>query len=110
MVAEAFLPNPTNLPEVNHKDENSANNCLDNVEWCTSQYNDLYGNHRKNLSRQVIMYDLQMNYIDEFESGADAERQTGARGVLAVCSGKRHTAGGYIWRYKQEINQSEKED
>lgn len=110
LVTEAFLPNPNNLPEVNHKDENPANNCLDNVEWCTSQYNDLYGNHRKNLSKPVIMYDLQMNYIDEFKSGTDAERQTGAKGVIAVCRGKRHTAGGYIWRYKQEINQSEKED
>lgn len=110
LVAEAFLPNPNNLPEVNHKDENPANNCLDNVEWCTSQYNDLYGNHRRNLSKPVIMYDLQMNYIDEFKSDLYAERQTGARGVLAVCQGKRHTAGGYIWRYKQEINQSEKED
>ena len=109
LVATAFLPNPDCLPEVNHKDENPANNCLDNVEWCTSQYNDLYGNHRRNLSKPVIMYDLQMNYIDEFKSGLDAERQTGARGALAVCQGKRHTAGGYIWRYKQEINQSEKE-
>lgn len=49
MVAEAFIPNPDNLPEVNHKDNNRANNCVDNLEWCTHQYNVQYaidsGNH-----------------------------------------------------------------
>ena len=91
LVAQAFLNNPDNLPEVNHKDENKSNNCLDNLEWCTSQYNDLYGNHLKTNSKPVIMYDLQMNYIDEFKSSAEAERITGAKGIYA---------GGYIWKYK----------
>ena len=100
LVAQAFLDNPDNLPEVNHKDENPANNCLDNLEWCTSQYNDLYGNHTKSISKPVIMYDLQMNYIDEFESISEAEEITGISGVGAVCRGKRKTAGGYIWKYK----------
>ena len=100
LVAQAFLDNPNNLPEVNHKDENKANNCLDNLEWCTSQYNDYYGNHLKTNSKPVIMYDLQMNFIDEFKSISEAEKVTGARGISAVCNGKRHTAGGYIWRYK----------
>ena len=49
MVAEAFLPNPNNLPEVNHKDNNRKNNCVDNLEWCTHEYNIQYsidsGNH-----------------------------------------------------------------
>ena len=49
MVAEAFIPNPDNLPEVNHKDNNRMNNCVDNLEWCTHAYNVQYaidsGNH-----------------------------------------------------------------
>lgn len=107
LVAQAFLQNPNDLPEVNHKDENPANNCLDNLEWCTSQYNDLYGNHTKTNSKPVVMYDLQMNFIDEFKSASEAERITGVKGVGAVCIGKRMTAGGYIWRFKNDINESE---
>lgn len=41
LVAEAFLPNPNNLPCVNHKDENRLNNCVDNLEWCTYQHNNV---------------------------------------------------------------------
>lgn len=43
LVAEVFIPNPDNLPQVNHKDENPLNNCVDNLEWCTSEYNINYG-------------------------------------------------------------------
>lgn len=49
LVAEAFIPNPNNLPEVNHKDENPSNNQIDNLEWCSHYYNSNYGtvNQRK---------------------------------------------------------------
>ncbi len=42
LVAQAFIPNPDNLPCVNHKDENPSNNCIDNLEWCTYKYNNEY--------------------------------------------------------------------
>lgn len=43
LVATAFIPNPQNLPYVNHKDENKLNNCVNNLEWCTASYNLTYG-------------------------------------------------------------------
>lgn len=44
LVAQAFIPNPNNYPVVNHKDENPKNNCVENLEWCTQEYNINYGN------------------------------------------------------------------
>ena len=51
LVAEAFIPNPDNLPEVNHKDENRYNNHIDNLEWCTHKYNVNYGTRNQRISK-----------------------------------------------------------
>lgn len=50
LVAQAFIPNPNNLPQVNHKDENTSNNQVDNLEWCSAKYNCNYGNRNKRIS------------------------------------------------------------
>ena len=57
LVAEAFIPNPCNLPQINHKDEDKTNNCVDNLEWCTNLYNTNYGEkHKQKLSENAKRY------------------------------------------------------
>ena len=54
LVAEHFIDNPDNLYEVNHKDENKLNNCVDNLEWCSHEYNCNYGTRNKRHSEYMI--------------------------------------------------------
>lgn len=51
LVALAFIPNPNNLPFINHKDENPSNNNVDNLEWCDAKYNNNYGTVKERLSK-----------------------------------------------------------
>lgn len=105
-VAEAFIENINNWPEVNHKDENHANNHVDNLEWCTSKYNANYGtrNQRmvkeKNL-RPVIMLNQSGKEIKRFRSISEAEKETGAdcSAIIRVCKGKNNIAAGHKWKY-----------
>ena len=53
MVAEAFIPNPDNLPCVNHKDENKYNNSVDNLEWCSYSYNARYNGNSKRIGMKM---------------------------------------------------------
>lgn len=53
LMASAFIPNPNNYPEVNHKDENPCNNSLENLEWCGHLYNCNYGTRNKRISKSL---------------------------------------------------------
>ena len=54
IVAETFILNPNNLPQVNHKDENKSNNCVENLEWCSQRYNNNYGNRLNNIRKKLM--------------------------------------------------------
>lgn len=108
LVAETFIPNPDNLSEVNHIDENKLNNEVNNLEWCTHKYNTNHGTrierisetqrNRKDCSKPVMCIETGIVY----PSINEASRQTGAdRNTIAdVCKGKLKTARGYHWKYK----------
>ena len=73
LVATTFIPNPNNYPQVNHKDENKVNNSIDNLEWCTNEYNERYGTKIERVAVQlskgrVIQYDDNGNVIKIWNS------------------------------------------
>lgn len=125
IVATAFIPNPDNLPEVNHKDENSSNNSVSNLEWCTHLYNMRYENGAKMRHSKINYHSEKMNdarrrnaekarkavlqftkdgqFIARYDSGKDASRATGANHshILECCNGKRYkTVNGFVWKFE----------
>ena len=110
LVAEAFIPNPDNLPIINHKDENPSNNCVENLEWCTQQYNITYGTAMQKRIKSnprvkpVVMLNANGEFEMEFESSAEAARYIGGNGsnVWAVCNKRAETYKGKVFMYKDE--------
>lgn len=95
IVAEAFIPNPDCMPEVNHKDENPMNCRVENLEWCDHQYNVEYSK-----AKSVAQY-LDGEKIAVYKSIVHASRITGISrtSINNALRGWSFTAGGYEWRY-----------
>lgn len=111
-MAEAFIPNPAGLPQVNHINEVPTDNRAINLEWCDCKYNINYGTRTERMAltqgKPVEQYDLEDNYIRTWVSAREAERQTGISNsaINACCHGKKgwNTAGGFIWRFVEKID------
>lgn len=105
IVAMAFIPNPDNLPQVNHIDENPSNNHVENLEWCTGYYNMTYGTRIertiKSMQKKVNVYDLNNNFITSFESMKEAAAKLNCdnSSITKVCKGKVSQHKGYIFKY-----------
>lgn len=101
LVAKAFIPNPSNLPQVNHIDENKENNRVDNLEWCDGKYNYFYGNHVAQFCKKIAQYDLDGNFIQSFQSAKEVERTLGfaQQNISSCCRGKLEKAYGYKWKF-----------
>lgn len=112
LMAETFIPNPYNLPQVNHRDENKSHNLIDNLEWCTNSYNMNYGtrNARAGIgisyanSIRIAQYSLEGKYITSYRGLNEAIRILGK-----IISCPRHgyknqfwSSQGYMWRQHEE--------
>lgn len=122
LVAETFIPNPDNLPEVNHKDENKENNRIDNLEWCTHQYNfrytyDRHPEHKERIiqegiktakrKQRVVQKDLQGNIVAVYR-GVHAACQATRSGYYCLLSRLENQNKtkipyrGFLWEYEKE--------
>lgn len=111
LVAMAFIPNPERLPQINHIDEDPANNEVVNLEWCTGKQNCNHGQHKQKIalrqtnnsyrSKPVSQFDKEGNLIHTYPSTREAERETGiaCEQISRCCKGRNHHAGGFRWKY-----------
>lgn len=111
LVAEAFIPNPKNLPEVNHKDECKTNNCVENLEWISHIDNTRYGTaisrraakqYNGKTSKKIAQYTRDGELVRIFPSLHEAGRNGYGESNICMCAKNnqiRPSAYGYVWKY-----------
>lgn len=113
LVAEAFIQNPENYQCVNHKDQDRTNNCAENLQWCSHQYNSTYkdaqqkrvASFKEHLRQDIVQYDLDGNEIARFNTVAKAAASIhGNRSSLSsILNGWNATYKGFIWKFEDKV-------
>ena len=111
LVAQAFIPNPNNYPVINHRDENKQNNCVENLEWCTKEYNEGYGSRNKKISDKhkvkVLAY-KDGELIGLFDSQILAAKVLNIQqpNISACCLGKikKGNYKGFVFKFQDCID------
>lgn len=111
LVAEAFIPNPNNYKEINHKNEKKEDNKVENLEWCSHFHNLMHGTRGKRAGektkRPIIQYDLDGNFIKEWKGTIDASKGLNiyVSNIWKCLNNQRKQTNNFIFRYKEEKNE-----